>query len=81
MFILKRFMRSQHFLNNGIFTLLLYIGLNDFQNETTLLDYKNFKTISNNVYDVKTWRMVAAVPHVKDVCSGPRWTAAKNMAV
>lgn len=54
MFILKRFMRSQHFLNNGIFTLLLYIGLNDFQNETTLLDYKNFKTISNNVYDVKT---------------------------
>lgn len=41
------------FLTNGIFTILFYIGLHDFQNEPTLSDCKNFKTIFNNFYDVK----------------------------
>lgn len=53
MFILERFIRSQYFLHNGIFTFLFYIGLTDFQKEPALLDCKDFKVISDNFYDVK----------------------------
>lgn len=50
MFILERFIRSQHFLHNGIFTFLFYSRLTDFQKEPTLLDCKDFKAISDNFY-------------------------------
>lgn len=53
MFILERCIRSQHFLTNGIFTILFYIVLSGFQNEPTLLDRKDFKAISSHFYDVK----------------------------
>lgn len=53
MFIFERFIRSKHFLTNGIFTILFYIVLSVFQNEPTLLDCKNFKAISSHFYDMK----------------------------
>lgn len=53
MFILERFIRSQHFLHNGIFTFLFYSRLTDFQKEPTLLDCKDFNAISDNLYNAK----------------------------
>lgn len=50
MFILERFLRSQHCLHNRIFTFLFYSRFTDFQKEPTLLDCKDFKAISGNFY-------------------------------
>lgn len=48
---LKDLYKITVFLTNGIFTILFYIGLHDFENEPILSYCKNFKT--NNFYDVK----------------------------
>lgn len=46
MFVPERLIRIQHFLTPGVFTILLSIGLNKFQNEPMLLACKNFKATS-----------------------------------